>query len=322
MKRNSEGGKSHCFSIKEFSKFRDSMFHSKGSIAANFEEKITCNKSGYLLRAARKTHTKSFSLYEGASQHARSINDIVGKYCFRESEVLAHSEFAAKERLWRYIFELQDRLISLHTSLKEAEREVEISNQIQNESVIIRQDLEHQIESLAKELASKDLAMHSLTISTSQPLSTANKIEISEDPLMDLKILMAEDNNSVKEYAMLKEVNEALQAHVKQLLSEKRELAEWVKCSLETANEEKKVLEAKAKELQDELQIVKMNKEEELKETKESIEKENKLMQQRKNAFNKKLERFNACLLYTSPSPRDLSTSRMPSSACKKKKKK
>eukprot|EP00826_Nyctotherus_ovalis_P019123 TRINITY_DN15843_c0_g1_i4.p1 TRINITY_DN15843_c0_g1~~TRINITY_DN15843_c0_g1_i4.p1 ORF type:complete len:101 (-),score=8.13 TRINITY_DN15843_c0_g1_i4:5-307(-) len=28
------------------------------------------------------------------------------------------------------------------------------------------------------------------------------------------------------------------------------------------------------------------------------------------------------CLLYTSPSPRDLSTSRMPSSACKKKKKK
>eukprot|EP00826_Nyctotherus_ovalis_P028292 TRINITY_DN22366_c0_g1_i2.p1 TRINITY_DN22366_c0_g1~~TRINITY_DN22366_c0_g1_i2.p1 ORF type:complete len:140 (+),score=32.71 TRINITY_DN22366_c0_g1_i2:246-665(+) len=29
-----------------------------------------------------------------------------------------------------------------------------------------------------------------------------------------------------------------------------------------------------------------------------------------------------SCLLYTSPSPRDLSTSRMPSSACKKKKKK
>eukprot|EP00826_Nyctotherus_ovalis_P057565 TRINITY_DN7879_c0_g1_i9.p1 TRINITY_DN7879_c0_g1~~TRINITY_DN7879_c0_g1_i9.p1 ORF type:complete len:103 (-),score=25.16 TRINITY_DN7879_c0_g1_i9:13-321(-) len=31
---------------------------------------------------------------------------------------------------------------------------------------------------------------------------------------------------------------------------------------------------------------------------------------------------FCTCLLYTSPSPRDLSTSRMPSSACKKKKKK
>ena len=28
-----------------------------------------------------------------------------------------------------------------------------------------------------------------------------------------------------------------------------------------------------------------------------------------------KLERFEVCLLYTSPSPRDLSTSRMPSSA-------
>eukprot|EP00826_Nyctotherus_ovalis_P024385 TRINITY_DN18876_c0_g1_i2.p2 TRINITY_DN18876_c0_g1~~TRINITY_DN18876_c0_g1_i2.p2 ORF type:complete len:124 (+),score=18.68 TRINITY_DN18876_c0_g1_i2:371-742(+) len=30
--------------------------------------------------------------------------------------------------------------------------------------------------------------------------------------------------------------------------------------------------------------------------------------------------RVKICLLYTSPSPRDLSTSRMPSSACKKKK--
>ena len=30
---------------------------------------------------------------------------------------------------------------------------------------------------------------------------------------------------------------------------------------------------------------------------------------------NKKLDESNSCLLYTSPSPRDLSTSRMPSSA-------
>eukprot|EP00826_Nyctotherus_ovalis_P053095 TRINITY_DN6843_c0_g2_i4.p1 TRINITY_DN6843_c0_g2~~TRINITY_DN6843_c0_g2_i4.p1 ORF type:complete len:100 (-),score=43.82 TRINITY_DN6843_c0_g2_i4:9-308(-) len=37
--------------------------------------------------------------------------------------------------------------------------------------------------------------------------------------------------------------------------------------------------------------------------------------------YNSMLEYFNTCLLYTSPSPRDLSTSRMPSSACKKKKK-
>ena len=33
------------------------------------------------------------------------------------------------------------------------------------------------------------------------------------------------------------------------------------------------------------------------------------------NQYEKKLNLFNACLLYTSPSPRDLSTSRMPSSA-------
>eukprot|EP00826_Nyctotherus_ovalis_P047562 TRINITY_DN5484_c0_g1_i4.p2 TRINITY_DN5484_c0_g1~~TRINITY_DN5484_c0_g1_i4.p2 ORF type:complete len:111 (-),score=25.05 TRINITY_DN5484_c0_g1_i4:13-345(-) len=35
--------------------------------------------------------------------------------------------------------------------------------------------------------------------------------------------------------------------------------------------------------------------------------------------FNLKQAISKGCLLYTSPSPRDLSTSRMPSSACKKK---
>ena len=33
------------------------------------------------------------------------------------------------------------------------------------------------------------------------------------------------------------------------------------------------------------------------------------------NGVNDKWDQFNSCLLYTSPSPRDLSTSRMPSSA-------
>ena len=35
----------------------------------------------------------------------------------------------------------------------------------------------------------------------------------------------------------------------------------------------------------------------------------------KKLVFASQSERFSSCLLYTSPSPRDLSTSRMPSSA-------
>ena len=40
------------------------------------------------------------------------------------------------------------------------------------------------------------------------------------------------------------------------------------------------------------------------------------------DSFTPKLRVINACLLYTSPSPRDRTRSRMPSSAWKKKKKK
>ena len=40
-----------------------------------------------------------------------------------------------------------------------------------------------------------------------------------------------------------------------------------------------------------------------------------RLISNKKSVFHEETYRLNTCLLYTSPSPRDLSTSRMPSSA-------
>ena len=49
--------------------------------------------------------------------------------------------------------------------------------------------------------------------------------------------------------------------------------------------------------------------------TKAVNEQIDKNIKDRAQFFQDNIERYNNCLLYTSPSPRDLSTSRMPSSA-------
>ena len=216
-------------------------------------------------------------------------------------------------------------------------------NQIKDEAVRLRQDLEHQIEDLSAELLKKDIELIYIreNINTEVKSEELNKnvkgviinegnfIEapllnndmnisnssealhkISYDPFtkptepsLDLKILMAKDesiNNSSKEYEVLKEVNEALQIHVKQLLDEKKEMTEFVKRNLDVADEEKKHLEFRVEELLNELEEFKIQKSnmendelQELLRVKEEIEREKKILQQKKNAFNEKLEKIN-----------------------------
>ena len=124
--------------------------------------------------------------------------------------------------------------------------------------------------------------------------SMYDKLNRLSAPSMDLKILMSEDcKENIEEDSPLKQMNKTLQSHIKQLLTEKKELSELAKRSLESVVEEKKFLEYRIKELSSEIetsQLQKLNNEsEDLEKSRIEIETEQQSLNQKRNAFNRKL---------------------------------
>ncbi len=128
-------------------------------------------------------------------------------------------------------------------------------------------------------------------------------------PSMDLKILLSradeepQQNQSksteCESCAMMRETNVTLQSHVRQLLEEKRELAEFTTKAVESAEEEKRLLEARMQELSSELDVSRSQKiagenEEisEVRKIRETIEDEKKNFSRKKSLFNKKLAKL------------------------------
>jgi len=125
-------------------------------------------------------------------------------------------------------------------------------------------------------------------------------------PSMDLRILLSKNDYTAPENqnsdfnSMLSEMNTAYQTHIKQLLEEKREMAEIARKNAESAEEERRLLEAKIQELSTEAEISRINQRNsmigieneeiiEFKKLKENIEEEKRILKHKKNAFNKKL---------------------------------
>jgi len=271
-----------------------------------------------------------------------------------------------KDKLWRYVFELQSQLMDLKIKLKESKEEsalgVLMCSKIKDEAAILKQDLEHQIEELSKEVANKDLIIEELRrshieeepkgnfspryltqfhfpeevskapshknqksisiikprindtmdISFEGPISINDKSMITQMdsssvyeaipegqntscgfyealhrlsvPPMDLKILL--DRTEEDSQSMIKEMNSALQMYIRQLLDEKKEIAEIARKGLENSEEEKKLLEIKLQEIS-QYQKESIDVEEQAK-----IESDKKLLRERKAAFNKKLAKF------------------------------
>ena len=309
--------RTHCFSIKEFTKFKAKIFNKKKVPIQNRIHKQKNARSCITLRERHKVNIRSHSnpkvikddcicksllwqFIKTTRHQCKSIimnkklkenmHATVNKHTAKErlkNNALEHNKFTTKNTLWKYIFALQEQVVSLQAELRITKEELAICSHIKDEAVLIRQDLEHQIETLAMEVVRRD-GICNKSIEVNETLGAG------EDALMDIKILMAESDNKVEGCGILKEVNEALQVHVKQLLSEKREIAAWAKDSLEVANEEKRVLENKIKELQEDLEAMKSQKrEDEILKLKEGIDEENRMLQEKKVVFNRKLEKFN-----------------------------
>eukprot|EP00826_Nyctotherus_ovalis_P018081 TRINITY_DN15380_c0_g1_i3.p1 TRINITY_DN15380_c0_g1~~TRINITY_DN15380_c0_g1_i3.p1 ORF type:complete len:293 (+),score=99.23 TRINITY_DN15380_c0_g1_i3:124-1002(+) len=117
---------------------------------------------------------------------------------------------------------------------------------------------------------------------------------------MDLKILLSkdgEDRDDSGSYSMVKEMNAALQMHIRQLLEEKKEIAELARKMLENSEEEKRLLETKLQEIATEAeasqcQRAAMNNTEEMQRAMDKVESDKQLLKERKAAFNKKLARL------------------------------
>ena len=233
-----------------------------------------------------------------------------------------------KDLLWNYTFELQQHVIDLNTQLEKVKKEsvesIALSTKIKREAELLKQDLEYQIEELTRELHNKELEVQNLKYSTNNikqpnveimsddiiedyplqrqernrhkeitketPESILDEIEKMIVPSAELKILLT--NDTEESYSLLKELNEALKSQVKQLLEEKKEIADLAKRNIELVTEEKTILEQRIHELvsgMEESQLMLEN--EELERTKAGIEIEQRTLYSKKSAFNRKLEK-------------------------------